>query len=112
MKASGLGSKNEAALPRPRYQSKTIAVCTNACAAATRLRGKSFLVAETPNLPLPNCDRTCYCKFTDHDDRRIKDDRRYPAEEIDQLEGLTTDEDVRDGDDRRRKKAQPYRGIY
>ena len=82
-------------MPRPRYQSKTIAICTNACAASKRLRGKSYLVHETPSLPLPNCDRTCYCKFTNHDDRRIKDDRRFPAEEIDQLEGLESEEDVR-----------------
>jgi len=112
LQAKGIGSKDKAALPRPRYTAKSIAICTNACAAATRLRNKSYLVGEAPELPLPNCDRTCYCKYVDHDDRRIKDDRRYPAEEIEPMEGVLAKEDVRDGDDRRSKKKAPYRGIY
>jgi hypothetical protein len=112
LQAKGIGSKDKVALPRPRYSAKSIAICTNACAAATRLRSKSFLVGEAPELPLATCDRTCYCKYVSHDDRRIKEDRRYPAEEIEPLEGVLAKEDVRAGSDRRRKKTPPYRGIY
>lgn len=112
MQASGIGSKDQAALPRARYKAQSISICMNACPAAVKLRTKVFLVDEAPNLPLPNCDRTCHCKYQYHEDRRIKEDRRNPSEDIEPLEGVLAKEDIRKGKDRRRKKLPPYKGIH
>jgi len=108
-KRAGSGSSDAATLPRPQYRAMTLRIGTNACAAAKRVRQKSFLVGEVPQLPLPNCDRACHCEFSSHDDRRLKDDRRFPS--ADGFQDTTTLDDGRTGSDRRSKTA-PYQGIY
>jgi len=48
-------------------------VClSNECAGAAACRGKRFLSADTPRLPLPACDRaqSCGCRYKHHADRR------------------------------------------
>jgi hypothetical protein len=108
--ASKAGTK----LPQPPYRSMTLNICTNSCAASKRIRKKSFLVNEAPQLPLANCDRVCHCKFAIHDDRRLKEDRRFPSADI--FQDTTTLDDGRGGSRRtkndRRRKAAPYQGIY
>lgn len=44
----------------------------NGCPAAQKLRGKRFLCAEAPSLPLEYCDRQprCQCYYRHFDDRR------------------------------------------
>jgi len=42
-----------------------------ACAAVLACKGKRFLSAEAPRLPLPECDaRRCDCKYRHFADRR------------------------------------------
>jgi hypothetical protein len=115
LKRAGSASTDAATIPRPPYRAMTLSICTNACAAAKRIRNKSFLVSEAPQLPLPNCDRVCHCQFAIHDDRRLKEDRRMPSEDIFQ-DTTTLDADEIGGNRRgktdRRRKAAPYQGIY
>lgn len=95
-----------------RYAAKTLRICNNPCRAALTLRDQSFLASEAPALPLPDCDRACYCRLTRHRDRRIKDDRRYPAADIVADSNLllpdsaVINEDARKGDERRRKSGR------
>jgi len=50
------------------------------CDAAVRIAGARYLVAEAPQLPLPDCTaRQCRCKYEHYEDRRREDaDRRIP----------------------------------
>jgi hypothetical protein len=107
----GPGSANESPIPQPTYRSAKLSICTNACEAAKRIRTKTFLVNEAPRLPLASCDRICHCNFALYDDRRLKDDRRYPSEDIQDFQDTTTLDEGRTGSDRRAKTA-PYHGIY
>ena len=55
--------------------------CTkNACQAAQDTRGKHYLSAEAPRLPLDQCDRPdqCQCRYQHYEDRR--GDSRRDAE--------------------------------
>jgi hypothetical protein len=49
-----------------------------ACAAAQALKGKRFLSADAPLLPLPDCTLTssCHCVYRKHADRRDDSVRR------------------------------------
>jgi hypothetical protein len=41
-------------------------------------KGRRYLSAEAPKLPLPACDvRSCHCRFVHFEDRRDGDDRRH-----------------------------------
>jgi hypothetical protein len=60
------------------YHSVSIVVCEGACVAARTLRGKRFLSAEAPTLPLASCGGACRCSYKHHDDRRQK--RRRSAD--------------------------------
>ncbi len=57
------------------YHCVEISMHYDACDAAMNLHGKRFLSSEAPDLPLPECDQTCACKFKHHNDRR-QDERR------------------------------------
>lgn len=77
----------------------------SACEAVLKLHGKRFLSAEAPQLPLPDCDQHCQCKFKHHNDRRSAEDRRdgfSPG-------GIHFDGDKnrRLGNDRRRRANAP-----
>ena len=44
---------------------------------AEKYKGKRFLSAEAPQLPLPTCDsRSCRCRYVHHNDRRTGRPRR------------------------------------
>jgi len=50
-----------------------------ACEAVKAVGGTRFLLAEAPELPLPDCDLPCACKFAHYRDRRDNhEDRRRP----------------------------------
>lgn len=93
------------------YKAVSIRICNSPCMAAMRLRKKTFLLGAQPPLPLPACDRSCHCDFQYHEDRRRKDDRRYPAKDLQLAVGAALTSDSRSGRDRRRSVA-PYQGIY
>jgi hypothetical protein len=57
--------------PHNRWHAVIIAAPADACAAAKECRGKRFLSAEAPWLPLEGCDvARCQCKYRHHADRR------------------------------------------
>ncbi len=87
------------------YDAVSIRLCNSPCKAAVRLRKKSFLVKDAPPLPLPACDRACNCEYQFHEDRR------YPSAELDMAGGVGESKDSRGGGDRRRR-VEPYQGIY
>jgi hypothetical protein len=50
-----------------------------ACDRAEGLRGKRFLSAQAPHLPLNGCDAArCQCSYQHFPDRRQQDERRTP----------------------------------
>jgi hypothetical protein len=111
LKSNPIGSTDIAALPRPRYTAKSIRICNNPCSAALKLRNKSFLVDTVPQLPLEGCDRTCFCDYANHDDRRVWEDRRYPAADIISVNSAVSVQDRRIGHDRRHG-VDPCQEIY
>jgi hypothetical protein len=69
------------------YRAASLHVEKTSCAAAKGLAGKRFLGAETPAIPLKECDRIgdCPCKFRKHIDRRSDDDRRSNSYAVDRI---------------------------
>ena len=77
-------SKRAAAAGR-RWHAVSIVVRSTACAAAQVCKGKRFLSAQAPRLPLPGCDAAqCGCKYRHHEDRRDGPRRELetPAERL------------------------------
>jgi hypothetical protein len=122
--AATQGSQLNSSEPRgsavaPGYRAVSLRICSSPCVAALEQRGQTFLMDEAPRLPLQGCDRSCFCKFSTHEDRRVKDDRRYPAQEFIKVAGGAANfqsmdnhsEDKRDGEERRTRKFR-YKGIY
>lgn len=66
------------------YESRRLRICNHPCRAAMQSRNQTFLAADAPPLPLPDCDRKgdCLCEYSSHDDRRSGEERRYPAADI------------------------------
>jgi hypothetical protein len=93
------------------YKAVSLRVCANSCRSATELRGQTFLLSKAPRLPLTECDRVCQCRFSIHDDRRVKNDRRHPARHYVGERSKTAKEDVRSGIERRARQVE-YKGIY
>lgn len=59
------------------YSAASIQHNGGACAAVKTLGDTRFLAATVPLIPLPGCDAaTCDCKYIQHEDRRIGDERR------------------------------------
>jgi len=59
------------------YGAVSLWPCLEACGAAWKLQGERFLSADAPTLPLASCDQSnCECRFREHSDRRVDDDRR------------------------------------
>jgi hypothetical protein len=57
--------------PRNRWHAVTLVAPSGACTAVAGLKGKRFLSADAPRLPLPQCDAArCDCKYRHYDDRR------------------------------------------
>jgi hypothetical protein len=111
LQGSTIGSMDVAAMPSLKYRAKTIRICNNPCPAAVKLRNKSFHMDAVPKLPLPECDRTCFCDYANHDDRRVNDDRRYPSADIVSVNDRVSFVDRRKQRDRR-YRVKPYQGIY
>jgi hypothetical protein len=62
----------------PAFRAVEIRCRGASCAAAQNLRGRRFLCADAPTLPLAECDRQahCECHYRHHDDRRRGPRRR------------------------------------
>ncbi len=59
------------------YHSVAIKPCARPCPAALALKGRRFLSAEAPRLPLSDCnEQSCGCVYQHHEDRRSSHDRR------------------------------------
>jgi hypothetical protein len=112
LQSKAIGSTDMAALPRPRYRAMSLRICNSPCPAAIKLRNKSFLVDAVPQLPLPGCDRACFCEYATHDDRRVRDDRRYPSTDMVYIQGTTLMQDEGRKGQERRHRVEPYQGIY
>ena len=56
------------------YRAVSVAPTRASCPAAVAIRGKRFLAAEAPTLPLPMCTwpTSCPCTLKLHDDRRVR----------------------------------------
>jgi hypothetical protein len=104
-------SDKKGAPPAPSYKAKTLRIGSGACQQALKIRDKAFLAAEAPELPLAGCDRTCFCEYSDQEDRRKGGDRRYPATDIMDIQGAQERDEKRARKDRRKKKEE-YSGIY
>jgi hypothetical protein len=54
------------------FQAVAIRSKGKCCQAAVEARGRRYLCADAPRLPLAHCDRPkqCECQYTRHDDRR------------------------------------------
>ncbi len=62
------------------YQGTSIKLCSQACEPVSTLKGKRFLPSEITELPIYGCTNpACACTYLHHDDRRSKNDRRYPS---------------------------------
>jgi hypothetical protein len=60
------------------YHAVGIAPGAASCKAVAGHKGRRYLSAEAPKLPLPACDaRSCQCRFVHFEDRRDGDDRRH-----------------------------------
>ncbi len=74
-----------------------------ACEAVRSIKGKRFLSAEAPAIPLAGCtEANCKCDFAHHEDRRVGD-RRDPVGL--QSELYSTDHKERRADRRGRRKT-------
>jgi hypothetical protein len=104
-------SDKKGAPPAPSYKAKTLRIGSGACQQALNIRDKAFLAAEAPKLPLPGCNRTCFCEYSDKDDRRSGSDRRYPSADIMDIPGAQQREEQRLKKDRR-KNQEGKKGIY
>ena len=58
------------------FSGVSIAMSHRPCEAAKQTRNESYLKGQEPSLPLPGCDRVCTCRYSYHEDRRRKEDRR------------------------------------
>jgi hypothetical protein len=104
-------SKKKGAPPAPSHKARTLRIGSGACQEALKIRDKAFLVTEAPKLPLAGCNRTCFCEFSDQDDRRKGEDRRYPSADIIDIQGAQESDEQREKQERRKKKKE-YTGIY
>ena len=78
--ASPKSSDRRSGARSSRYRGVSCHPPTQSCEAAVKIAGSRFLVAEAPELPLPECSvYRCRCKYRHHEDRRDEDaDRRVP----------------------------------
>ncbi len=94
------------------FEAMKLRICNRPCDEALQLREQSFLLAEAPKLPLPDCDRACMCGLEQVSDRRVANDRRHATADAIDFVDVMHPEDGRSGKDRRRrKKIVPYEGI-
>jgi hypothetical protein len=84
----------------PRWNAVSVIPATGGCEAARGLKGRRFLSADAPRLPLPQCASpvTCQCVYKKYADRRAG-----PRREAEQT-GLQRA--VETGQERRRKRGR------
>lgn len=91
-----------------RFQAVSIRSADDGCTAAHALRGRRFLAAAAPRLPLPNCDAPrCLCHYMHHGDRRDGADRRSPFQGGFGGSAARVARDQRRREDRRSDDARP-----
>ena len=86
------------------FRSFSLQVGTAHCFAAKSARDNRHLAGEVPDLPLPECDRNCRCKFVGAADRHKPRERRAAAFPADDLGEAVKESDRRTSYDRRRRK--------
>ena len=66
------GGVGRSMAPSTPWHAVEVLCAGDGCAGAAACRGKRFLSADTPRLPLPDCDRAqaCSCRYKHHADRR------------------------------------------
>jgi len=94
------------------YRAVKLSICPRPCRAAQLMRQEVFLVAEAPELPLPECNRSCGCSYLPQRDRRADNDRRHPDDGYVRVRTAYAVPEQRAGRDRRRKGRFKYSGIY
>ena len=96
------------------YRAASLQVEKTSCAAAKDLAGKRFLGAETPAIPLKECDRTddCPCKFRKHIDRRNGDDRRSNSYAVDRINANKKEQSNQRAKTDRRKIGEDDMDIF
>jgi len=94
------------------YRAVKLRICPRPCRAAQLMRKQVFLVAEAPELPLPECNHRCGCSYLPQRDRRAAKDRRHPADGYVRVRTAYAVPEQRAGRDRRRKGRFKYSGIY
>ena len=94
------------------YRAVKLRICPRPCRAAQLMRQQVFLVAEAPQLPLPECNRRCGCSYLPQRDRRADKDRRHPDDGYVRVHTAYAVPEQRAGRDRRRKARFKYSGIY
>ena len=87
------------------------------CDAVLELAAQRFLVAEAPQLPLPQCDKgECRCRHVSHDDRRSSEDRRNPFDRYADFNNKSVEDKRRSTRERRRSnrpgEARSYYNDY
>jgi len=86
------------------FQAYMLQVSTDHCFAAKSAPDNRYLAGEVPDLPLPECDRNCRCKFVGAADRHKPRERRAAAFPADDLGEAVKESDRRTSYDRRRRK--------
>lgn len=94
------------------YRAVKLRICPRPCRAAQLMRQQVFLVGEAPELPLPECNRSCGCSYLPQRDRRADKDRRHPDDGYVRVRTAYAVPEQRAGRDRRRKGRFQYSGIY
>jgi len=103
---------NNRGASKPEYKAVSLNISVRPCEAARAIREKAYLAGDEPSLPLENCDRVCRCNFASQEDRRAKDDRRYPDHHVIKVNNKVDVSNRRAGRDRRRIGRFEYKGIY
>jgi hypothetical protein len=92
------------ATAKNKYGAVSLWPCLEACGAAWKMQGERFLSSEKPELPLASCDqKNCECRYREHDDRRVDDDRRDNWARFGGFAPRAEKDERRDDTDRREK---------
>ena len=90
------------------YRAASILPQGCACTSVKAVRGKRYLMAEVPILPLPECNQSqCQCRYVRHEDRRQKDERRALYSLQSDLYSVNEAADRRRGQGRRKTDWEP-----
>ena len=89
-----------------KFHAVSLKYANNACQAAKDIQGRRYLSSAAPRVPLAECDASaCRCRFTHHEDRRNRENRRSPIGQGFGSTGGYVGDDQRDPADRRSDPA-------